>query len=793
MLVVESVVPGGPADDYLEPGDILFHINGEVITRFLKLEMILDDNVGQQIELQIGRGGISMTIQLLVQDLHSITPGYFLEVSGAVIHPLSYQQARNFHFQCGLVYVAKPGYMLFRAGVPRHSIIKKFAGEDILRLEDLISVLSKLSSGARVPLEYINYTNRHQRKFVLVTLDRHEWYAPPQMYTRDDSSGLWMAKPVLSSGSLLLSGTDPDNQVHRSVSCAGEAPMNETAQHFDHKSIDSITDMLTSHKLVSEKDSLSADEFVISDGSSQVLTKERLIDTTIDDVVVRDCKGLVTKSVNAFVPERVVEPTLVMLEVHVPSSCMLDGVQSQHFFGTGVVVYHSETVGLVVVDMETVAVSVSDVFLSFAAFPIEIPGEVVFLHPTHNFAFVAYDPKALGNIGASAVHAAELLAEPPLCRGDTVSLVGLNKCLQTKSRKSIVTNACASLTIATSGCPHYIATNMEVIELDTAFGASFSGVLTDELGRVRALWGSFSKPKNKNLNDSSSSDDSEFTRGIPACAISKLLAKIISTAAGPPHLLHGFKQHMPLVRILEAKLHPTLLSKARNFGLSDSWIQALVKKDPVRRQVLRVECCFAGSRAQKVLEQGDMILAINKEAVTCFRDIEDACQALDQCANSDGMLHMTIFRQGCEIELLVGTDERDGSGTTRAISWCGCTVQEPHLAVRAHGFLPRQSGVYVARVSKGSPASRYGLSARQWIVNINGKKTPDLDAFIRITKELEHGKFVRLRTVNLNGKRGVVTLKQDLHYWPTWEISFDSCETLTWRRKIISALDGGAM
>lgn len=27
-----------------------------------------------------------------VQDLHSITPNYFLEVSGAVIHPLSYQQ-----------------------------------------------------------------------------------------------------------------------------------------------------------------------------------------------------------------------------------------------------------------------------------------------------------------------------------------------------------------------------------------------------------------------------------------------------------------------------------------------------------------------------------------------------------------------------------------------------------------------------------------------------------------------------------------------------------------------------
>lgn len=54
--------------------------------------------------------------------------------------------------------------MLFRAGVPRHAIIKKFAGEEISGLLDLISVLCKLSRGARVPLEYISYMDRHRRK-----------------------------------------------------------------------------------------------------------------------------------------------------------------------------------------------------------------------------------------------------------------------------------------------------------------------------------------------------------------------------------------------------------------------------------------------------------------------------------------------------------------------------------------------------------------------------------------------------------------------------------------------------
>lgn len=63
-----------------------------------------------------------------------------------------------------VLFLANHRYMLYRAGVPRHAIIKKFAGEEISQLEDLITVLSKLSRGARVPLEYISYTDRHRSK-----------------------------------------------------------------------------------------------------------------------------------------------------------------------------------------------------------------------------------------------------------------------------------------------------------------------------------------------------------------------------------------------------------------------------------------------------------------------------------------------------------------------------------------------------------------------------------------------------------------------------------------------------
>lgn len=64
------------------------------------------------------------------------------------------------------------------------------------------------------------------------------------------------------------------------------------------------------------------------------------------------------------------------LQVNVPPSCLLDGIHSVHSSGTGVVVHHSQDMGLVAIDKNTVETSACDVMLSFAAFPIEIPGEV---------------------------------------------------------------------------------------------------------------------------------------------------------------------------------------------------------------------------------------------------------------------------------------------------------------------------------------------------------------------------------------------------------------------------------
>lgn len=55
-----------------------------------------------------------------------------------------------------------------------------------------------------------------------------------------------------------------------------------------------------------------------------------------------------------------------------------------------------------------------------------------------------------------------------------------------------------------------------------------------------------------------------------------------------------------------------------------------------------------------------------------------------------------------------------------------------------------------------------------------------------LAQKLEHGAFVRLRTLHLNGKPKVLTLKLDLHYWPTWELRFDASSG-TWHRSRLTS------
>lgn len=67
MLTVESVLPGGPADGKLQPGDAVVRLNGEIVTAFLPMEDALDSSVGKCVQVELDRAGCRIDVAVSVQ------------------------------------------------------------------------------------------------------------------------------------------------------------------------------------------------------------------------------------------------------------------------------------------------------------------------------------------------------------------------------------------------------------------------------------------------------------------------------------------------------------------------------------------------------------------------------------------------------------------------------------------------------------------------------------------------------------------------------------------------------
>jgi pro-apoptotic serine protease NMA111 len=169
-----------------------------------------------------------------------------------------------------------------------------------------------------------------------------------------------------------------------------------------------------------------------------------------------------------------------------------------------------------------------------------------------------------------------------------------------------------------------------------------------------------------------------------------------------------------------------------------------------------------GTPAAKLLQQGDLVLAIDGKVVTRFREVERAAADKDE-------VKVTVWRGSGEQTLDLKTAELPGADIDRLVEWGGATLQAPHRAMSAQRGIP-PVGVYVGYFAYGSPATRYGLYPGRRIVEVDGIPTPDLDAFLGVVTGHPDRSSVRLKTITWNNAAEVITLKLDKLYWPTYEL-----------------------
>jgi S1-C subfamily serine protease len=643
MLVVSEVQAGSPAQGQLQPGDILVRVNGRPVATFDPLAEVLDGSIGQNVDLEIERGGVRLERNLVVQDLNSVTPARYLEFGDAVVHNLSWQMARHMNVPVQGVFVANPGYSLGAAGVPRGAVISAVSGQPVATLDDFERIVEQLPDGARTSVRYSTLDDPTGSQMRLMRMDRR-WF-PARDCTRDDATGEWDCRD--------LAPPPP---------ASAPAPARTSFAPTGDALVDGVT------------------------------------------------------------------PSLVLVNFDMPFS--VAGVTERSYHGTGLLVDAER--GLVAVDRNTVPVAVGDVRLTFAG-SVEVPGRVVYVHPLHNVAIVSFDPAELDG---TPIRAATFDARP-LEPGEAVTVVGLTGDSRVQSLATKVA-AVDDVSFPLSRTLQFREANLEVGTLVNG-PKDYDGVIVGPDGRVRALWSSFAYEGGR--------DASQVSRAMPA--------EIVEEA------LDAARTGRPLYS-LDAEFDAVSIAEARKLGLPADWVARLEKESGAHRQALSVARVAAGSPAAAVLRPGDLLLAVNDHPVSRFREVELATQSPS--------VVLTVLRDGQERQFEVATVPLGGHGIDRVLVWAGAVLHAPHRAMAIQRAIPPE-GVFVAYFSYGSPSTRYGLFAGRRIVEVDGHPTPDLDSFIRAVRGRPDRSPVRLKTVTWNGTVEVVTLKLDLRYWPTYELT----------------------
>eukprot|EP01018_Ginkgo_biloba_P021650 Gb_35729 [translate_table: standard] len=175
---------------------------------------------------------------------------------------------------------------------------------------------------------------------VLVTVDRHEWYAPPQLYTRDDGTGLWERRPALLSAAALpmppvVHYEEKEPALQPQVSAGGETGVVEGESKIIDRDLTDVGSNMSSDANLSD-----SQNFLASPASPcRSETKRRRVHQQVagEGIVASDCtlerieeglddnriventpaidEGGGAGAINASVAEQVIEPTLVMFEV----------------------------------------------------------------------------------------------------------------------------------------------------------------------------------------------------------------------------------------------------------------------------------------------------------------------------------------------------------------------------------------------------------------------------------------------------------------------------------------------
>lgn len=191
LLVAELILPEGPADSLIKEGDTLISINGIPISTFIKVDEILDANVGETLNFVIQRGGKELSQSIKVGNLHDITPDKYVDVAGASFNNLSYQVARCYCIPVKGVFINDAsGSFEFSTYDKNGWLLESVDDKPTPDLETFIEVMKRIPDRQKVTIAYRHVSDLHTENIHVIYIERH-WQSSFRLAARNDTTGLW--------------------------------------------------------------------------------------------------------------------------------------------------------------------------------------------------------------------------------------------------------------------------------------------------------------------------------------------------------------------------------------------------------------------------------------------------------------------------------------------------------------------------------------------------------------------------------------------------------------------------
>ncbi|KAI1639783.1 Pro-apoptotic serine protease NMA111 [Biscogniauxia mediterranea] len=197
--------------------------------------------------------------------------------------------------------------------------------------------------------------------------------------------------------------------------------------------------------------------------------------------------------------------------------------------------------------------------------------------------------------------------------------------------------------------------------------------------------------------------------------------------------------------------------ECRRLGLSPNWEKAVREAFPKETNMLVAEIVLPEGPSYSKIEEGDVLLKVNGEMITQFTRLDDI---LDSSVGKT--VRVTLQRGGEDVDIDIEVGNLHDITPDRFVTVAGASFHDlSYQQARLYGIACKGGGVFVC---ESSGSFRFDSADNGWMIqSVDQKKTPDLNTFIEVLKQIP------------DRKRVVVTYKhlRDLHTLNTTIINVD--------------------